>query len=154
MFNLLFFFRGHSPDWYKKVYGHICANFMDRIRSSFHCNTEGPETKVWTIQLSWQLQGVVTVMKLSGLSENKVCPLTVLSATERDWTWKGPVSICRVLLRNNGTFCCHSVVMVTECVYTETWKSGTRARKREGVYTITIGWLPCCYISCIELCYQ
>jgi len=38
--------RGHSPDWYKKVYGHVCAGFMDRIRASFQCNTEGPETKV------------------------------------------------------------------------------------------------------------
>ncbi|KAL4230817.1 Dynein light chain Tctex-type [Mactra antiquata] len=38
--------RGHSPEWYKKVYGHICANFMDRIRASFHCSSDGPETKV------------------------------------------------------------------------------------------------------------
>lgn len=41
-----FIFRGHSPEWYKKVYGHICANFMDRIRASFHCDSDGPETKV------------------------------------------------------------------------------------------------------------
>ncbi|XP_052792367.1 uncharacterized protein LOC128226503 isoform X2 [Mya arenaria] len=38
--------RGHSPDWYKKVYGHICANFVEKIRSSFQSNTAGPETKV------------------------------------------------------------------------------------------------------------
>lgn len=39
--------RGHSPDWYKKVYGYICAGFMERIRLSFQSvQTDGPETKV------------------------------------------------------------------------------------------------------------
>ena len=44
--DIFVYFRGHSPDWYKKVYGHVCANFMKRVRASFKQSTEGPETKV------------------------------------------------------------------------------------------------------------
>ncbi|XP_064607724.1 rho GTPase-activating protein 7-like isoform X2 [Liolophura sinensis] len=41
--------RGKGPEWYSKVYGHICSNFMCKIKASFtHGDniSEGPETKV------------------------------------------------------------------------------------------------------------
>ncbi|XP_062997625.1 stAR-related lipid transfer protein 8 [Elgaria multicarinata webbii] len=39
--------RGRSPDWYSKVFGHLCAMELARIRDSFPMlNTGGPETKI------------------------------------------------------------------------------------------------------------
>ncbi|KAK8785426.1 hypothetical protein V5799_008211, partial [Amblyomma americanum] len=39
-------FRGRTPDWYNKVYGHLCALLLVRLRDSFVQRAEGPETKV------------------------------------------------------------------------------------------------------------
>ncbi|KAH0630878.1 hypothetical protein JD844_004195 [Phrynosoma platyrhinos] len=39
--------RGRSPDWYSKVFGHLCAMELARIRESFPVlNPSGPETKI------------------------------------------------------------------------------------------------------------
>ncbi|XP_012946187.1 rho GTPase-activating protein 7 [Aplysia californica] len=39
--------RGRTPEWYSKIFGHISANFLDRLRESFKQEaTSGPETKV------------------------------------------------------------------------------------------------------------
>uniref|UniRef100_A0A671LKL0 StAR-related lipid transfer protein 13-like n=1 Tax=Sinocyclocheilus anshuiensis TaxID=1608454 RepID=A0A671LKL0_9TELE len=39
--------RGRSPDWYNKVFGHLCAMEVARIRSSFPVlSARGPETKL------------------------------------------------------------------------------------------------------------
>nr|KAI8756349.1 rho GTPase-activating protein 7 [Biomphalaria glabrata] len=38
--------RGRSPEWYSKVFGHICANFLERLQESFKQESCGPETKV------------------------------------------------------------------------------------------------------------
>ncbi|XP_053555006.1 stAR-related lipid transfer protein 8 isoform X2 [Bombina bombina] len=39
--------RGRSPDWYNKVFGHLCAMEIARIRNSFPpLNPCGPETKL------------------------------------------------------------------------------------------------------------
>ncbi|XP_060769178.1 stAR-related lipid transfer protein 8 isoform X2 [Neoarius graeffei] len=39
--------RGRSPDWYNKVFGHLCATEVARIRGSFPVLTaSGPETKL------------------------------------------------------------------------------------------------------------
>ncbi|XP_052412803.1 stAR-related lipid transfer protein 13 isoform X5 [Carassius gibelio] len=39
--------RGRSPDWYNKVFGHLCAMEVARIRSSFPVlSPQGPETKL------------------------------------------------------------------------------------------------------------
>uniref|UniRef100_A0AAR2LI79 StAR-related lipid transfer protein 8 n=1 Tax=Pygocentrus nattereri TaxID=42514 RepID=A0AAR2LI79_PYGNA len=39
--------RGRSPDWYNKVYGHLCAAEVARIRASFPVlSAKGPETKI------------------------------------------------------------------------------------------------------------
>ncbi|XP_069468622.1 stAR-related lipid transfer protein 8 isoform X2 [Ambystoma mexicanum] len=39
--------RGRSPDWYNKVFGHLCAMELSRIRNSFPAlNPTGPETKL------------------------------------------------------------------------------------------------------------
>ncbi|XP_060719669.1 stAR-related lipid transfer protein 8 [Tachysurus vachellii] len=39
--------RGRSPDWYNKVFGHLCAAEVARIRDSFPVLTaRGPETKL------------------------------------------------------------------------------------------------------------
>lgn len=38
--------RGRTPDWYNRNYGHVCAQFLLKIRNSFHQTTEGPESKV------------------------------------------------------------------------------------------------------------
>ncbi|XP_066515550.1 stAR-related lipid transfer protein 8 isoform X2 [Hoplias malabaricus] len=39
--------RGRSPDWYNKVFGHLCAVEASRIRSSFPVlSARGPETKI------------------------------------------------------------------------------------------------------------
>ncbi|KAK3599497.1 hypothetical protein CHS0354_006631 [Potamilus streckersoni] len=38
--------RGHSPSWYKRVYGHMCVQFMEKIRDSFKKGSSGPETNV------------------------------------------------------------------------------------------------------------
>lgn len=41
------FFRGHSPEWYNKGFGHLCAAEVARIRNSFQpLIAEGPETKI------------------------------------------------------------------------------------------------------------
>lgn len=48
--NCIFFcfFRGHSPEWYNKGFGHLCAAEVARIRNSFQpLIAEGPETKIW-----------------------------------------------------------------------------------------------------------
>uniref|UniRef100_A0A8B9RXQ0 StAR related lipid transfer domain containing 8 n=1 Tax=Accipiter nisus TaxID=211598 RepID=A0A8B9RXQ0_9AVES len=39
--------RGRSPEWYNKVFGHLCAMELARIRDSFPALTpNGPETKI------------------------------------------------------------------------------------------------------------
>lgn len=39
--------RGRSPDWYNKVFGHLCAMEVVRIRNSFPpLSAGGPETKL------------------------------------------------------------------------------------------------------------
>uniref|UniRef100_A0A8C2B622 StAR-related lipid transfer (START) domain containing 8 n=1 Tax=Cyprinus carpio TaxID=7962 RepID=A0A8C2B622_CYPCA len=39
--------RGRSPDWYNKVFGHLCAMEVAKIRSSFQVlRARGPETKL------------------------------------------------------------------------------------------------------------
>ncbi|CAI9623931.1 unnamed protein product [Staurois parvus] len=39
--------RGRSPDWYNKVFGHLCAMEVARIRNSFPpLSPCGPETKL------------------------------------------------------------------------------------------------------------
>lgn len=38
--------RGRTPEWYTKMYGHIQANFLERLKDSFKQETTGPETKV------------------------------------------------------------------------------------------------------------
>ncbi|XP_058052776.1 stAR-related lipid transfer protein 8 isoform X2 [Ahaetulla prasina] len=39
--------RGRSPDWYNKVFGHLCAMELARIRDSFPVFSQcGPETKI------------------------------------------------------------------------------------------------------------
>lgn len=39
--------KGHSPEWYNKGFGHLCAVEVARIRNSFHpLIAEGPETKI------------------------------------------------------------------------------------------------------------
>ncbi|KAJ8298015.1 hypothetical protein KUTeg_024546 [Tegillarca granosa] len=38
--------RGRTPEWYKKAFGHICANSLERIRDSFKQTTDGPESTV------------------------------------------------------------------------------------------------------------
>uniref|UniRef100_A0A8D0G369 START domain-containing protein n=1 Tax=Sphenodon punctatus TaxID=8508 RepID=A0A8D0G369_SPHPU len=39
--------RGRSPDWYTKVFGHLCAMELARIRDSFPVlKPSGPETKI------------------------------------------------------------------------------------------------------------
>lgn len=40
------FYRGRSSDWYNKCYGHVCAQYLMKIRNSFQRMTEGPESKV------------------------------------------------------------------------------------------------------------
>lgn len=46
-YDLLFHFRGRTPDWYNKAFGHLCAAEAARIRNSFQpLITEGPETKI------------------------------------------------------------------------------------------------------------
>lgn len=43
-----FDFRGRTPDWYNKAFGHLCAAEAARIRNSFQpLITDGPETKIW-----------------------------------------------------------------------------------------------------------
>lgn len=40
-------FRGRTPDWYNKAFGHLCAAEAARIRNSFQpLITDGPETKI------------------------------------------------------------------------------------------------------------
>uniref|UniRef100_A0A8B9LFY2 StAR-related lipid transfer (START) domain containing 8 n=1 Tax=Astyanax mexicanus TaxID=7994 RepID=A0A8B9LFY2_ASTMX len=40
-------YRGRSPDWYNKVFGHLCAAEVARIRGSFPVlSARGPETKI------------------------------------------------------------------------------------------------------------
>lgn len=41
-----FCFRGRGSEWYNKCYGHICAQYLLKIRNSFQRMTEGPESKV------------------------------------------------------------------------------------------------------------
>lgn len=42
-----FDFRGRTPEWYNKAFGHLCAAEAARIRNSFQpLITDGPETKI------------------------------------------------------------------------------------------------------------
>ncbi|XP_053666877.1 uncharacterized protein LOC128715981 [Anopheles marshallii] len=38
--------KGRTPDWYNKNYGHICQQYLSKIKKFFEHCTEGPETKV------------------------------------------------------------------------------------------------------------
>ncbi|XP_049544471.1 uncharacterized protein LOC125956532 [Anopheles darlingi] len=38
--------KGRTPDWYNKNYGHICQQYLSKIKKFFQHCTEGPETKV------------------------------------------------------------------------------------------------------------
>lgn len=38
--------KGRSSEWYNKCYGHMCAQYLLKIRNSFQRMTEGPESKV------------------------------------------------------------------------------------------------------------
>ncbi|XP_058449174.1 stAR-related lipid transfer protein 13 [Malaya genurostris] len=38
--------KGRTPDWYNKNYGHICQQYLTRIKKFFEHYTEGPESKV------------------------------------------------------------------------------------------------------------
>lgn len=39
--------RGRSPEWYNRVFGHLCAMELVRIRDSFPAlSPSGPETKI------------------------------------------------------------------------------------------------------------
>ncbi|KAF7206446.1 stAR-related lipid transfer protein 13 isoform X3 [Nothobranchius furzeri] len=38
--------RGRSPEWYNKIFGHLCVNEVQRIRSSFLPLDQSPEAKV------------------------------------------------------------------------------------------------------------
>ncbi|KAL1378890.1 hypothetical protein pipiens_015291 [Culex pipiens pipiens] len=38
--------KGRTPDWYNKNYGHICQQYLSRIKKFFEHYTEGPESKV------------------------------------------------------------------------------------------------------------
>uniref|UniRef100_A0A224XGN9 Putative tumor suppressor protein n=2 Tax=Panstrongylus TaxID=65342 RepID=A0A224XGN9_9HEMI len=38
--------KGRTPEWYNKTYGHLCALYLSKIRSSFKHTAEGPESKV------------------------------------------------------------------------------------------------------------
>ena len=40
------FYRGRTPEWYNKSYGHLAALHLSKIRSSFKHTTDGPESKV------------------------------------------------------------------------------------------------------------
>nr|CAD7601980.1 unnamed protein product [Timema genevievae] len=40
--------KGRTPEWYNKSYGHICALYLTRIRTSFKHNADGPESKAKT----------------------------------------------------------------------------------------------------------
>ena len=44
---LNFNYRGRTPEWYNKSYGHLAALHLSKIRSSFKHTTDGPESKVW-----------------------------------------------------------------------------------------------------------
>lgn len=40
-------FRGRTPEWYNKAFGHLCAAEAARIRNSFQpIHADGPETKI------------------------------------------------------------------------------------------------------------
>uniref|UniRef100_A0A182SE09 Rho-GAP domain-containing protein n=1 Tax=Anopheles maculatus TaxID=74869 RepID=A0A182SE09_9DIPT len=38
--------KGRTPDWYNKNYGHVCQQYLSKIKKFFEHCTEGPETKV------------------------------------------------------------------------------------------------------------
>lgn len=45
--GFFYFPRGRSPDWYNKVFGHLCAMEVAKIRDSFPTlQAVGPETKL------------------------------------------------------------------------------------------------------------
>lgn len=45
-FSIFSVFRGRTPDWYNKSYGHISALHLSKIRNSFKHTADGPESKV------------------------------------------------------------------------------------------------------------
>lgn len=47
MLACFYLHRGRSPDWYNKVFGHLCAMEVAKIRDSFPTlQAAGPETKL------------------------------------------------------------------------------------------------------------
>ena len=39
-------YRGRTPEWYNKIYGHVTATHLKHIRQSFQHHASGPESKV------------------------------------------------------------------------------------------------------------
>ena len=44
--NLCYFFRGKTPEWYNKTYGHISSHNLLKIRNAFKSVADAPEGKV------------------------------------------------------------------------------------------------------------
>ncbi|KAJ8891727.1 hypothetical protein PR048_004262 [Dryococelus australis] len=42
--------RGRTPEWYNKSYGHICGQYLTRIRTSFKHSADGPESKPYFVK--------------------------------------------------------------------------------------------------------
>lgn len=78
--------RGHSPEWYNKGFGHLCAAEVARIRNSFQpLIAEGPETKIWVFP---------SVTSNSGKRKQKQMPvgenvLVRKQERERETDWHG-----------------------------------------------------------------
>lgn len=79
--------RGHSPEWYSKGFGHLCAAEVARIRNSFQpLIAEGPETKIWVLPSVTSNSGK---RKLKWRVWQRVCMWE--SERKRNWrTWLMP----------------------------------------------------------------
>lgn len=85
--------RGHSPEWYSKGFGHLCAAELARIRNSFQpLIAEGPETKIWVLPSVTSNSGN---RKLTWTFVAKSVSVRKRAGERRWWTW--------LILKNGNT---------------------------------------------------
>lgn len=83
-------YRGRSPEWYNKAFGHLCVNEAQMIRSSFHLlDQTSTEAKIWMPGIRFlfldhtsRAAGPESRWSRRGGAEEKWCLLRLLSHTE------------------------------------------------------------------------
>lgn len=101
---LVFMYRGRTPEWYNKSYGHIAALHLSKIRSSFKHTTDGPESNVWGRAAVQQvpLHGLHTTNISEQDEEQKTFKTVQLVVPTISEEWAIQFTILRVFLHRSN----------------------------------------------------